>query len=119
MDIQKIQADLAQFAAERDWDKFHSPKNLTMALAGEAGELVALFQWMSEDESANIPANSHKHARIREEMADVFIYLAQLAYVLDVDIEQTVNDKIADNVKRYPIELSKGNALKYTERNDI
>ena len=118
MDIRKIQTDLARFAVARDWEQFHSPKNLTMALAGEAGELVALFQWLSEDESRNIAANSLKLARIREEMADVFIYLARLAYVLKVDIEQTVIDKMADNVKRYPVELSKGNAVKYSERND-
>lgn len=89
-----------------------------MALAGEAGELVALFQWLSEDESRNIAADSPKLARIREEMADVFIYLARLADVLNVDIEHMVNDKIEDNVKRYPVELSKGNAIKYSERSD-
>ena len=116
MDIQRIQAELARFAVEREWEQFHSPKNLTMALAGEAGELVALFQWLTEDESRNVTTNPTKLARIREEMADVFIYLARLADVLGVDMEQIVSDKMADNANRYPVTLSKGNAIKYSER---
>jgi len=118
MDIQRIQAELARFAVEREWEQFHSPKNLTMALAGEAGELLALFQWLTEDESRNITTNPTKLARIREEMADVFIYLARLADVLRVDMEQIVCDKMADNANRYPVTLAKGNAIKYSERDD-
>lgn len=116
MDIRRIQAELSLFAAEREWERFHSPKNLTMALAGEAGELVALFQWLTEEESRNVTANPLRFARIREEMADVFIYLVRLADVLSVDVEQIVYDKMADNANRYPAELSKGNAIKYSER---
>lgn len=115
MDIRRIQGELATFATERDWEQFHSPKNLTMALAGEAGELVALFQWLTEDESRNVSADPAKLTRIQEEMADVFIYLARLADVLRVDIEQIVSDKMADNAKRYPVGLSKGNAIKYSD----
>jgi NTP pyrophosphatase (non-canonical NTP hydrolase) len=116
MDIQRIQSELAKFAAERDWEQFHSPKNLVMAVAGETGELVALFQWLTEIESLNIAADPLKLARIQEEMADVFIYLIRLAHVLNLDIEKIVADKIAENAKRYPIEISKGNAIRYSER---
>jgi dCTP diphosphatase len=116
MDVARIQADLARFAAEREWERFHSPKNLAMAVAGEAGELVSLFQWLSEDESRNIESGSLKLARIREEMADVFIYLLRLADLLKLDVDLIVDAKMADNEKRYPVALSKGNAIKYSER---
>ena len=116
MDVARIQAELARFAEEREWKRFHSPKNLVMALAGEVGELVSLFQWLSEDESRNLETGSPKLARVHEEMADVFIYVLRLADILNVNIEQIVNAKMADNAKRYPIALSKGNATKYSER---
>lgn len=116
MDVARIQAQLAHFAGEREWERFHSPKNLAMALSGEVGELVSLFQWLSEDESRNIDSNSAALSRIREEMADVFIYLLRLADTLNVNIEQIVDAKMATNAAKYPVSLSKGNAIKYSER---
>jgi dCTP diphosphatase len=116
MDVPRIQAELARFAEEREWERFHSPKNLAMALAGEVGELISLFQWLSEDESRNIETDSLKLTRIHEEMADVLIYLLRLADVLNVDIEQIVDAKMADNATRYPVASSRGNAIKYSER---
>jgi NTP pyrophosphatase (non-canonical NTP hydrolase) len=116
MDVAQIQTDLARFAAEREWQRFHSPKNLSMAIAGEAGELVSLFQWLSEDESRKIAEDELKMNRICDEMADVLIYLLRLADVLNVNVQQIIDTKIAANAIKYPVALSKGNAIKYSHR---
>jgi NTP pyrophosphatase (non-canonical NTP hydrolase) len=100
MDIREIQAHLASFAAEREWDQFHSPKNLSMALAGEAGELLEHFQWLSEEQSINIGDNKKK--AVAEELADVFIYAVRLADKLAIDLESAVRDKLEANAKKYP-----------------
>src|SRR3954466_5843213 len=104
---------LRQFAAERDWDPFHSPKNLASALAVEAAELLERFQWLTEDQSRNLsPAEL---ARVREEMADVLNYLVRLADKLDVDLIQAARDKIVLNAQKYPVEKVRGSARKYSE----
>ena len=110
MDIKEIQDNLAKFAEERDWDQFHSPKNLAMALTSEVGELNELFQWLTEEKSNNVDNNE-----VRQEIADIFIYLLRLADKLDIDIEEAVREKIEINAKKYPAELSKGNATKYNK----
>jgi len=104
---------LRQFAAERDWDQFHSPKNLAMALAGEAGELVAEFQWMTEAQSQAPDAATL--ARIRAEAADVLNYLVRLADKLGFDLVAAAHEKIKDNEARYPAEKVQGSSRKYTE----
>jgi NTP pyrophosphatase (non-canonical NTP hydrolase) len=110
-------ADLAQrlrdFAAERDWEQFHSPKNLAMALTVEAAELLEQFQWLTETESA--APTAARRARIEAELADVLIYLVRLADRLDVDLPAAVNEKIELNRRRYPPERVRGNASKYDE----
>ncbi|WP_460861797.1 nucleotide pyrophosphohydrolase [Nocardiopsis coralliicola] len=93
---------LADFADRRDWERHHTPKNLAMALAGEAGELVAEFQWLSEEESARVMADPAKAEAVRSEMADVLSYLLRLATVLDVDIEAALRAKTALNEHRFP-----------------
>lgn len=104
---------LRQFAAERDWDQFHSPKNLASALAVEAAELLERFQWLTEDESRNLsPADL---ARVREELADVLNYLVRLADKLDVDLLEAARDKIGKNALKYPAEKARGSARKYSE----
>ena len=101
------------FAAERDWDRFHSPKNLSMALAAEAGELLELFQWLTEEESKTLdPA---KLVQVRHELADVFIYLVRLADRVGVDLLDAAAEKIAINAEKYPADRVKGDALKYSE----
>ena len=115
MDIKEIQDKLAKFAEERDWDQFHSPKNLVMALTSEVGELTELFQWLTEGQSS-IKDDSSKTDEIRQEIADIFIYLLRLADKLDIDIEEAVREKIEINAKKYPIDLAKGNATKYNRR---
>ena len=104
---------LRQFAAERDWDQFHSPKNLASALAVEAAELLERFQWLTEDQSRRLPPA--EFARVREEMADVLNYLVRLADKLDVNLIDAARDKIRLNAQKYPVEKSRGSARKYSE----
>lgn len=110
-------ADLIQrlrdFAAARDWDRFHTPKNLAMALTGEAGELAAEFQWLTEAESQHL--DPERRERVRQEAADVLLYLLRLCDRLEIDLVQAAADKIALNARRYPAERVKGSARKYTE----
>jgi NTP pyrophosphatase (non-canonical NTP hydrolase) len=116
MDIGQYQQKLARFADERDWDQFHTPKNLSMALAKEAAELLEIFQWLSEEQSAALKSRKDEQQRAAEEIADVFIYLVRLADKLDIDIETAVAAKMKTNEQNYPVALSKGNAVKYNRR---
>lgn len=116
MDIHQLQERLKQFSDDRDWGKFHSPKNLVMALTGEVGELTELFQWLTEEESRQIMQDPDMARRVNEEMADVFLYLIRLASVLGVDLSEAAQAKIAINESRYPVELSRGSAAKYNRR---
>ena len=116
MDIDKIQKRLSEFAKDRNWDQFHSPKNLTMALAAESAELLEIFQWLTEEQSKNIIKNGKEMALIKQEIADVFIYLTRLADKLDIDIEKAIFEKITLNEKKYPVKLAKDNATKYNKR---
>jgi dCTP diphosphatase len=104
---------LRQFAAERDWDQFHSPKNLAMALSVEAAELLERFQWVTEEQSRNLPAA--ELAKVREEMADVLNYLVRLADKLEVNLLEAARDKVALNALKYPVDKSRGSAKKYSE----
>ena len=111
--LRALQLRLAAFAAARDWEQFHSPKNLTMALSVEVAELVEEFQWLTEQQSRELDAE--RRERVRLELADVFIYLLRLADRLDVDLVRAADDKIAQNERKYPIERVRGDARKYTE----
>jgi NTP pyrophosphatase (non-canonical NTP hydrolase) len=104
---------LRAFATERDWDQFHSPKNLAVALCIEAAELLQNFQWMPDTQSQALPPEVH--ARVREEMADVLLYLIRLADKLDLDLPEAAASKIQLNALRYPIEKARGNSKKYTD----
>lgn len=111
--LTQLRDSLRQFAADRDWDQFHSPKNLAMALAVEAAELLERFQWVTEEDSKNLPPA--ELARVREEMADVLNYLVRLADKLDVNLLEAAREKVALNAQKYPVEKSRGNAKKYSE----
>lgn len=102
---------LRAFAAERDWERFHTPKNLAMALAGEAGEVIEHFQWLTAEESAELPAAVRDEVAL--ELADVLLYLVRLADVLDVDLAEAATRKIAINAQRYPAGKARGRAEKY------
>lgn len=113
MNIEEIKDRLSRFAEERDWEQFHSPKNLSMAIAAEAGELLEIFQWLTEEQSIEIGNDDKEMALIRQEIADIFIYLIRLADKLDVDIEQAIKEKIELNELKYPKDIAKGSAAKY------
>jgi NTP pyrophosphatase (non-canonical NTP hydrolase) len=101
------------FVAERDWERFHTPKNLAAALAVEAAELLEPFQWLTAEESARL--SPEQLAAVRDEMADVLLYLVRLADRLDVDLLAAAREKIRKNALKYPVERSKGSARKYDE----
>lgn len=111
--IEELQLKLEEFVNQREWQPYQSPKNLLMALTGEVGELIEHFQWLTENESANLSPETK--AEVQDEMADVFIYLARLADKLDIDLIQAAEQKIAKNAAKYPIEKSRGNQTKYTK----
>lgn len=111
--LECLRRRLADFAAARDWDQFHSPKNLSMALIAEAAELVEHFQWLSEAASHALPPA--KQAEVRLELADILIYLIRLGDKLGVDLIAAANDKIALNEQRYPAERVRGDARRASE----
>ena len=105
--LRRLGDQVAAFATERDWLQFHTPKNLAMALAGEAGELLAEFQWLTPEESLLLSDGSRRSA-VAQEMADVFIYLLRMSDVLSIDLVAAVEQKLATNAENYPVELSYG-----------
>lgn len=104
---------LRRFAAARDWQQFHTPKNLAMALCVEAAELLEHFQWLSAEQSARLPARSKRAAA--DEIADVLLYLTRLADVLQIDPLAAAQRKLRQNARKYPVARARGNARKYTE----
>ncbi len=110
LDLEELAAYLRQFSADRDWEQFHTPKNLAMALSGEVGELIEIFQWLSPEESASLDEDKLAHAG--DELADVVIYLVRLADVLGIDLGEAVSRKMEANSARYTVEASRGSALK-------
>ena len=111
--LEQIKIRLREFAAERDWDQFHSPKNLSMALSAEVAEIVEHFQWLTEEQSKNLPQD--KLDEVETELADTLIYLIRLADKLDIDLLAAAQNKIKVNESKYPVDKAKGNAKKYTE----
>ncbi len=110
LDLEDLATYLRRFSADRDWEQFHTPKNLAMALSGEVGELVEIFQWLSPEDSATLDETTMRHAS--DELADVMIYLVRLADVLGVDLGTAVDDKMRANEARYTVEASHGSAEK-------
>jgi NTP pyrophosphatase (non-canonical NTP hydrolase) len=113
MTLEELAERLRAFAEERDWEQFHSPKNLSMALAVEAAELLEHFQWLTEEESLALPPA--RRDAVAEELADVFIYLVRLADRLGIDLLAAAGEKMVKNAERYPAEKSRGHKRKYTE----
>jgi len=115
MTLRSLQQKLAEFAAEREWEQFHTPKNLAMALAGESGELLEIFQWLTPEQSAQVMQDDERAVQVSEEMADVLAYLLRLADVLDINLERALAEKIEKNRRKYPVHLARGTANKYTQ----
>ena len=112
-DLESLRDALREFARERDWDLFHTPKNLAAALSVEAAELLEHFQWLTPGQSAEL--TSEARAGVREELADVLLYLIRLADKLDVDLIEAAQAKLAINARKYPADKARGNARKYSE----
>ena len=112
-DLDRLREQLREFAAARDWDQFHSPKNLAMALSAEAGELLEIFQWLTEEQSRRPGPDAH--AAASDEVADVLLYLIRLADQLGIDPIAAANRKIVANAEKYPVDKARGTSKKYTE----
>ena len=111
--LEDLRETIRMFIEERDWEQFHSPKNLAMALSVEVAEIVEHFQWLTEEQSQNLPPE--RLAEVREEIGDVMIYLTELADKLGIDPVEAARAKLGVNVRKYPTTLVKGKAAKYTE----
>lgn len=109
--LESLRRRLAAFAAARDWDQFHNPKNLAMALAGEAGEVLEHFQWLTPEQAANLPGDTR--AEVALECADVLLFLLRLADKLDIDLAAAARRKLVLNARRYPVAKSRGRATKW------
>ena len=112
-ELEQLRIRISDFAMERDWNQFHSPKNLSMALIVEASELVEHFQWMNEKDSFNLPKD--KLAEVGEELADILVYLVRIADQLDIDLINATKKKIKANEAKYPADKVRGSSKKYTE----
>ncbi len=112
-DIPSLQHALAEFAHERNWEQFHTPKNLVMALSGEVGELTELFQWLTPEQSQSFP--EEKRPALEQELADVMMYLLRIADICEVDLMDACNNKLRLNKEKYPVEKCFGKAKKYNE----
>lgn len=112
--LEELRAEVAKFAAERDWDQFHSIRNLILAMVGEVGEVAEIVQW-TDDSKVGELLDSGGRQRLSEELADVLIYLIRVADKSGVDLEASVRAKLASNDRKYPVNLSRGNAKKYDQ----
>ena len=112
-DLDTLKHRLRDFADSRDWNQFHSPKNLCMALSVEIAEITEHFQWLTEEQSRNLPQD--KLEEVSTELADTLLYLIRLADKLNIDLVAAASSKIELNAKKYPVDMSRGNAKKYTE----
>lgn len=118
MDVTELQRLLREFSAEREWERFNTPRNLALALVGEVGELAELLQWLTDEQAAAVatdPAAAPLRQRAGEEVSDVLAYLLLLADSLGVDVEAAFTAKLAANAEKYPVHLARGSAAKYTD----
>ncbi len=116
MNTDRIQQIIQEFVSERDWERYHTPKNVAIALSVEVSELLEIFQWMTDAEVSQIEKESSTYRRIKEEFADSMVYLLRFADLLDIDIEQALLEKLSKNAEKYPVETSRGSFVKYNER---
>ena len=113
--VAEIKSRVLVFAQERDWEQFHAPKNLSMALAAEAGELMEHFLWASSEESREMVNDPVKRAKIEEELSDVIIYALEFVNMTGIDVAAAIERKMAANAAKYPVEKAKGRSVKYDE----
>lgn len=115
IDTHRLATALQRFADDRDWQQFHSPKNLLLALTGETGELCEIFQWMSEADAKEAAKRPETAQAVKDELADVLMYLVRLSTVLGVDLNEAVTNKLALNGQKYPVDKAKSTSKKYDQ----
>jgi NTP pyrophosphatase (non-canonical NTP hydrolase) len=115
LDLKKINSEIERFASDRDWDQFHSVKNLSMALSVESAELLEIFQWFTEEQSNKVKNDPKTMSKVEDEVADIFVYLLRIVSKTNIDLEAAVLNKLKKNAEKYPIEMSRGNSKKYNE----
>lgn len=115
IDLQKLNADIETFVNEREWDQFHSVKNLSMALSVESSELLEIFQWMPEQDSNKVKNDTKVMQKVEDEVADIFLYLMRIVSKTDIDLEKVVRAKMKKNAEKYPASIVKGSSKKYDE----
>ena len=115
MDLKKLNTEIEKFVSDRDWDQFHSVKNLSMALNVESSELMEIFQWLTEAQSNDVKNDAKLLGKVEDEVADIFVYLLRIVNKNNIDLEQAVLRKLKKNAQKYPVDKSRGNAKKYTE----
>ncbi len=114
-DLSRLTATIRAFVREREWEQFHTPKNLAMALTGEAAELMELFQWLTPEQSVAVMADPKLAEDVRDELADVLFFCLRIADVLGIDPATAILAKLAKNAVKYPVELARGRATKYDQ----
>jgi NTP pyrophosphatase (non-canonical NTP hydrolase) len=115
IDLKKLNNEIEQIVSDRDWDQFHSVKNLAMALSVESAELLEIFQWMTESQSNEVKNDPKILGKVEDEIADIFVYMMRIISKTDIDLEKAVLSKLKKNVEKYPVEKSKGNSKKYND----
>lgn len=115
IDLNELNKKIEKIVHDRDWDQFHSVKNLSMALSVESSELLEIFQWLSEEKSNDVQNDPILLSKVEDEVADIFVYLMRIISKTNIDLEQVVLNKLKKNESKYPIESAKGNSKKYTE----
>jgi len=114
MDMQNIQNIIKDFSKQRDWDQFHNPKNLAMALSVETAELVEIFQWLNPEQVLNIDDAKKEH--LKEEVADIAVYLLRICMAYDIDLEEAILSKMKKNELKYPLEDKNGDKIEYGKK---
>lgn len=114
MDIENIKKLILKFSDERNWEEFHNPKNLSMALNVEASELLEIFQWLTSEQAANLDKDKHEHAK--QEIADIAVYLIRMCIKLDINLEEAIIEKMKLNEIKYPLEDKNGNKINYGKK---
>lgn len=115
IDVEKLKNYLEEYAKERDWEQFHNPKNLAMALSVEASELVEIFQWLTPEQAMKIKDCNDKKQQVSHELADILTYTIMMSKYLGIDLSKAIADKLVHNAEKYPVEKARGNAKKYSE----
>lgn len=113
--LEELKAKILAFARERDWEQFHSPKNLSMAISAESAELMEHFLWASPQNSKKLLEDDELRRKVEEELADVIIYALEFANIAEIDVSSAISTKMRINAKKYPVEKAYGKSSKYTE----